>query len=729
MRNSAQIIPLKRANVDTFQLEDFIDAGFTVIPLEANGKRPIHKNWTKRPYGSRKVLEKHVGNFGLRLGDTDLVLDVDTRRNGVAGLKKLCRDIGLDLDGVPRTNTGGGFHYFLKKPGGIRIVDSLKDYPGVEFKSLGRQVVAAGSVHPNGRRYELEFTELTIGERPEAPANLLELIERPAPPERSQGGGELTPEQAAELLALLPAEKFASNDTWLELMMAVNHGTGGDAREEFLDWSESDPAYADRRNENGARWDSLTVNPSANQITVATLYMALKDAGHGDKIPRGDGSADFEGALEESGGNSISILEQGLSLNGRAEAKDTIANAYIAIHRSGTIPAFDEFHRTVIFKASKLPWDESYGRELDDNTLRMLRMFLVNRYQGNAYTPSKENVFEAVKTIAFGNKYDPVVEYLGDVQSKWDGKERVKNLFGSYFNCGDSDYVRAVSTAFMAGAARRPRKPGCKFDTMPILKSVQGWNKSTGIKALFGPEFFSDAHLGDLRGKDAAMIIRGIWGLELPELEGMNRADSNTLKAFMSRATDRIRDPFNVVVSNVHRRGVFIGTANEGGFLKDATGGRRFWPMTLQAPVNVDAIIADRDQLWAEAATLEAQGASDVLPEELWKVAAKHQRAETAIDPWLDELRGFLDQRAADHAFGERASEGISWPPGDRVHTRELLEALRIMPDRQTTGMAQRLRTIMESSALNWRHKESLRVRGRVGPGYVSPDFVERKRM
>lgn len=225
------------------------------------------------------------------------------------------------------------------------------------------------------------------------------------------------------------------------------------------------------------------------------------------------------------------------------------------------------------------------------------------------------------------------------------------------------------------------------------------------------------------------MLIRGIWALEFAELEGLNRADSNTLKAFMSRATDRVRDPFNVVVSNVPRRGVFIGTANEGGFLKDMTGGRRFWPLTLQAPVNVAAIIADRDQLWGEAATLEAQGASDVLPEHLWKVAAKHQRAETAVDPWLDELRSFLEDRAANYAFGERDSEAMSWPPGDRVHTRELLEALGLKTDRQNIGQAQRLRVLMESSVLNWRYKESLRVRGRVGPGYVSPDFVERKRM
>ena len=230
--------------------------------------------------------------------------------------------------------------------------------------------------------------------------------------------------------------------------------------------------------------------------------------------------------------------------------------------------------------APTLPWNaDKYGRAVNDHVLRVVRAHLVNLYQTEAYQPSEKNVYDAIMFLAFGDKFNPALDYLDGLQ--WDGKKRVERLFPDYFNGGDDAYTRATSVCFMVGAVRRMRQPGCKFDTMPVLRGPQGLGKSSGVKALFGEQWFSDADLGSLHDKDAAMLLRGIWCQEFAEMDSLNKSDSSTLKAFLSRAVDRMREPYARTPEEVPRRCVFFGTVNEGGYLKDLTGARRFWPIEV----------------------------------------------------------------------------------------------------------------------------------------------------
>ena len=126
----------------------------TVKPL---GKVPVAAKWTTIKVASRAVRRRclaELRNMGIRLKATDLVLDIDPRNGGDEGFETLCFDIGLDEEQWPCVITGsGGRHYYLRLPEGVSVVEMLDGYPGVEFKSVGRQVVAAGSRHPNGELY------------------------------------------------------------------------------------------------------------------------------------------------------------------------------------------------------------------------------------------------------------------------------------------------------------------------------------------------------------------------------------------------------------------------------------------------------------------------------------------------------------------------------------------------------------------------------------------------
>jgi len=597
--------------------------------------------------------------------------------------------------------------------------------------------VCAGSIHPSGKMYRWRNGCPPLAEAPELPGDLLEVIQRPEPAANfADDSARVAPEQLAKILAVLPVEDFGTNDKWEPLLMAAHHATGGAGLAEFIEWSTQDAAFSDQAAVIEGRWNSLDANKAGGR-TIGTLNKALVAAGHPEFVVRrsaaedfediptidgceysfeGDGKGEFD--FEGDGTEIVPVEQRGLVINERTQlAPDTIGNAYAAVVKSGLAPAYDELRQNTVFRTEQLPWAETFGRVLNDHVLRLTRLFFVNQWQGNSYQPGLDNLLNAIVTVAYAKKFNPVLEYIDSL--KWDGVKRVEKLFGGYFNCGDDTYTRAVSRCFMIGAVRRIRHPGCKFDTMPILKGPQGWNKSTGVKTLFGEEFWSDASLGNLRDKDAPMKLRGIWAQEFAEVDSLTRADTNALKHFCSLQYDRQRDPYGRIAESSPRRCVFIATVNEGGYLKDPTGARRFWVLNLSAPINVATLKRDRDQLWAEAAVLEAEGASDILPHGLWEEAGERAAEQTTEDPWADPIRLFLESRVEAYENWKPNDDGEPRIPPHQVHTSELYNAIGIKTEHQTKDKAQRLRTVMEST-LGWRHMKSVRAAGRVAAGYVS---------
>jgi hypothetical protein len=291
-------------SLDPAQLTPLLDAGYQLIPLHRwdaratchrtgrtreRGKSPLHPNWTGRTYASAEQVEhmRRGGNVGVRLRPGDLVVDVDPRNldGGAPAVPAALRALGVDPDAFPWVTTGGGgLHLYMRKPRGLSIVDGLREFPGVEFKTVGRQVVAPGSLHPSGRPYVWSSGAdgLWLG-TPRAPEALLRLIRRPrAATVARDTAGEHPPEEVEVILARLDPETFRDHDRWLKLMMAVHHASAGEAREEFVAWCTRDPLYADDAPEVAYRWDSLR----GHGVGLGTLYMFMREAGAGHLIDR-----------------------------------------------------------------------------------------------------------------------------------------------------------------------------------------------------------------------------------------------------------------------------------------------------------------------------------------------------------------------------------------------------------------------------------------------------------
>lgn len=405
----------------------------------------------------------------------------------------------------------------------------------------------------------------------------------------------------------------------------------------------------------------------------------------------------------------------------------TYRNALILIGTEYWDLGYNELTQTYGLRGEvEYPWPAHLGFALNDAIRREIRLYLLRRW---GVTFKTEDIYEATMTLARRNTFNPVCDYLAWAETRWDKTPRVERWLETYMGVKVTDenraYVEAIGKIILVAAVKRARNAGCKFDEILILEGDQGAGKSTALRIL-GGEWFGDSNLGDLKNKSAPMKLRGIWIHEIAELTALNRAETNELKEFTSQQIDRYRLPYAKSEDDFPRRCIFIGTVNPGGgaYLVDLTGNRRFWPVACgeigkikaddpsqpKPAIDLEALARDRDQLWAEAATMESRGDSIRLDPSLYKAAKAEQDARLADDPWRDILIDHLDEVKPTKEKARRVTSNAL-----------LTVALQIPNDRLTQAHTKRLKSVM-ATIPSWQYKDSLRVDGTKTAGYQYVD-------
>jgi len=269
---------------------------------------------------------------------------------------------------------------------------------------------------------------------------------------------------------------------------------------------------------------------------------------------------------------------------------------------------------------------------------------------------SKDTTHQAVDMQAVAAGFHPVRAYLDGLT--WDGIprlaggftgdfERIEPWLARYLGADDTPYVTRIGAMFMTAMVARIFQPGCKADYMLILEGGQGIGKSTVCGILAG-KHFSDNMPENVAGKDASQHLKGKWLIEIAELHAMNKADATALKAFITRTIERYRPSYGRKDVHEPRQCLFIGTTNKAVYLRDETGGRRFWPVKVGVTrkLDTDDLIRDRDQLFAEAVHLFKSGKT-WWPDSSFEAEhiAPQQEARFETDAWEDRIHEFLSDK------------------------------------------------------------------------------------
>lgn len=138
---------------------------FTGGPVNSPGKQPILPDWPERASTDPAVIAGwwdtwSDANVGVVTGARSglVVLDIDPRNGGHESLAKLEERVGV-LPGTAMVITGSdGLHKYYRHPGpGVKVKSVSKafgrEFPGIDVKGDGGQVVAPPSIHPDGPRY------------------------------------------------------------------------------------------------------------------------------------------------------------------------------------------------------------------------------------------------------------------------------------------------------------------------------------------------------------------------------------------------------------------------------------------------------------------------------------------------------------------------------------------------------------------------------------------------
>jgi len=685
----------------------YTKAGITLFPCKPN-KTPLEYGWQQTEFDKSLTAEDLPEIFGVLLTDELFVLDVDTRRydDDAMNFDDLMEmfEIETPVDTFV-VKTGGGAHVYFKCPPGRKY----KMYvPGtgkaIECKSLGRYVIAAGSIHPKTQKPYMVLRG-SLNNLMEAPEALLKYCEQvkadSSDDEENTDDSEANQNRFIKFCTGTDAAYEGNRNTQCYIVAARAHDYGLSANVCFEIMSEY-------YNSNRVK-PKLSKSELRDVIEHAYEY-AQSGKGHNaisldsDEIPLAGGFDDADESSERDDGEIENTKSDIRSKRRRLQQDDNDSDAGLDVSNSDSkrlarlqmgqygwdpilnkegvqlglkptvknlvnflicptsyrddktpnplkdLVGFNELSHRIEF--TKIPpWRDQKVATFSNMDYVQMKFWMATRREINF---SSEVVEEAVVIAAMDNKFNPLVDFIDTLE--WDGVKRLDTWLQTYCGADDNDYVRTVGRITLISAIARGYEPGCKVDTMMILEGPQGQGKGTLVEIL-GGKFATSMHLhlqNEAEHKKTIMRMLGRWIIELPEMTHTRKQEIEAVKAFLTTRIDNVVLPWGKNAEDLKRSSIFIGTFNptsDGAYLNDATGNRRYLPVRTRT-YDLKGFREVRDQLLAEAKAAYLNGEKwHITNKEILAMAEKEQSARTVKEVWVERIEEYLQEYEGEHKF------------------------------------------------------------------------------
>lgn len=289
---------------------------------------------------------------------------------------------------------------------------------------------------------------------------------------------------------------------------------------------------------------------------------------------------------------------------------------------------------------------EFTGHELEGLSLEAAATVVRGIMYKNGLKVSRADLLDNIGTIAEKNRYSPVQDYLNACQVLWDGQDHIKAFF-QHLHIDpafkeNTDFYEMLFRRWLIGAARIAFNDGNEaMQGIIVLRGPQGVGKSRLLyKLLPNPTWGSDGVILDPSIKDDVLKVTRVFLVELAEVgETLRKEKTDRIKAFVTQKADDLRRPYRRTTEKLPRTTAFIATVNGDNFLKDSTGSRRFW--TISITDIEDFVDYDPAQLWGQAMYLAFE-----KKERHWLTAEEIKKlddANKAFEKVLDEEQALLD--------------------------------------------------------------------------------------